>query len=141
MQQEVAKVEVAVSSAHFAEVDDAGVPAPVVEPDVGGIEVAVRQVPSGDRPLQLLVDDGLQRPEFPGSESADQPPRPPPGQVTGHELGVAGQLGAQPRLAVPTQPAEALNLDGVDQGGITAGRPHRPARLLVGSMAGQALPG
>ena len=48
MQQEVAKVEVAVGSAHFAEVDDAGVPAMVVEPDVGGIEVAVRQVPSGD---------------------------------------------------------------------------------------------
>jgi hypothetical protein len=47
MQQEMAKVEVAVSSAHFTEVDDAGVPAPGGEPDVGGIEVAVRQVPSG----------------------------------------------------------------------------------------------
>ena len=56
MQQEMAKVEVAVSSTHFTEVDDAGVPAPVVEPDVGGIEVAVRQVASGDRPLPLLVD-------------------------------------------------------------------------------------
>jgi hypothetical protein len=139
MQQEVAKVEVAVGSAHFAEVDDAGVPAIVVEPDAGGIQVAVRQVPSGDRPLPLLVDNGLQRLEVPGSESAGQPPRPPPGQVTGHELGVAGQFGAQPRQAVPAQPAEALNLDGVDQGGITAGRPHRPARLLVGPMPGQAL--
>ena len=141
MQQEMAKVEVAVSSAHFTEVDDAGVPAPVVEPDMGGIEVAVRQVPSGDRPLPLLVDDGLQRLEVPATESAGQPPRPPPGQVTGHELGVAGQFGAQPRQAVPAQPAEALNLDGVDQGSITTGRPHRPARLLVGSMAGQAPPG